>query len=597
MNDSHSDRRGPDGPPGYNLRYHVDPLVEGAVERDLSKVMIGVRRANEPLGEGEMIVAAIGDVRLTRFPNNLARSSRGGAPALSEAPLVLGIDSVICAHEPRDHRSGVEGFESSLHGDYVPITTILRRMGAYAAGEVPSRHPVTVAVIDDKVSAADPEELYFPRGRAPRWTAGDHGDLMAMVVAAVAKASGVEVHLRRVRIPDERSAQPTDIAVAIAALARPSSRGAPAADVILLPLSSGRWGTPPHLDAVIQEAVRVGRGGKGMVIVCSSGRPSDNQTSSFSYQSAALGADEIAAHPDVIAVGPCNLAGEWLMRWGHRSFADRPGTTLAQPIIAGRMGPSIAVTAPGVPAEIDKGKTSDDSSLASALVAGVVAKVIGINPHLTASEVRRVLQETALAPSEVDPAGPESNVLSRFDRAGHNFKLGAGMVSVIDAALAASDPVCQTLLRSSPRRAPPSAEDMVMADPTLLLGGFLHRTIDRGQTPLQVAYRERRAELAAHLLRSPDLREEASWVARHLLAIFTSHRTNAWFTPFGGPPVDHGALLRRLIRLAERARVSLARDNTPAAAWAGAMKTALEGMSSADLERSLLRLLLGDKTS
>ena len=97
---------------------------------------------------------------------------------------------------------------------------------------------------------------------------------------------------------------PADLAAAVAAAV-----GDWQADVVLIAMSDGAWGTPRYLRDVLREAARCGRGGRGTSIFCSVGDPSRNHVRQD--DSAALGADDLASQPWVHAIAACDSQGGW----------------------------------------------------------------------------------------------------------------------------------------------------------------------------------------------------------------------------------------------------------------------------------------------
>ncbi len=187
-----------------------------------------------------------------------------------------------------------------------------------------------------------------------------------------ARASGCSGS-RRSPAPSPPTSAPTEIAVAVAAAVE-SWR----ADVVLIAMSDGAWGTPRHLRDVLREAARTGRGGRGAAIVCSVGDPAKNH--SRAEDSAAIGADDLASQPWVIAAAACDGAGRWLRARFDYQRTGSPGTTY------NRFGPSVALAASGESQVFGGVLAADDSSQAAALVAAGAAAVL---QHAPADDPRR----------------------------------------------------------------------------------------------------------------------------------------------------------------------------------------------------------------
>lgn len=575
--------------PGYDLCYtlHVAPRRG---EREIFRgAVVALRRADAAPEPGEVLAARLGDtaVLLLQSPTEDQKSRLRWTPVLARrrgtAEDPGGIDTAIqtaeelsagppsagAARDDLPLRTHEASRGSAQNRRHPPLHEVLARIGVEPRPPLEAdedTEEIVIAVVDTEFERNDGvEDVAFPRpGATPEIAAGNHGDLMARVVASVMVLNpAVRFVLRRIRIPQASDyLVPTDIAVAIAEAVAPRTEGTRPADVVLLAMSAGAWGTPPHLDAVVTEAARCGRGGRGAVIVCSSGRPNKSPTyaatpgSSLGVRSVAHGADELGAHPDVLLVGPCDLAGRWL-RVPRRDLLTTPLLARSMPGIQGRLGPSMGVVAPGVHTDI--GTLADGSSQASAIVAAVAGLVLRANPDLRAAEVRQLFRQTAFVPRTVDVVrGPEALSCSSFDRSGHNFKVGAGMVNPLGAVLSARDPVCQALFAASETMEPPEdAYSLRLAPPVLFARWFDFVVSSAGEgAELVAGYRRHRRALSRLVLRSIRAREELSWLARHLLAIFTHEGRHGWISP-AGRQMDHGALRRRLVHLAGTLREEL----------------------------------------
>jgi hypothetical protein len=265
-----------------------------------------------------------------------------------------------------------------------------------------------------------------------------------MAGVVLAECPGARVGL--FQIPEVAAAArpylaPADLAAAIAAAV-----GAWSADVVLIAMSDGAWGTPRYLRDVLREAARCGRRGRGAFIVCSVGDPSRNHVRQD--DSATLGADDLASQPWVHAVAACDGRGRW-----YRVY---PGYACAGPANGNgdggngatynRLGPAVALAALGEPRRWSKHIAADDSSQASAMVAGAAARVLQENRDLTVAELRALLALTADVPGAVDDGrGLAAGAFDARDRLGHNFKIGHGVVNARAGCLAAADPVCLAL--------------------------------------------------------------------------------------------------------------------------------------------------------
>jgi len=432
----------------------------------------------------------------------------------------------------------------------------------------------------------------LPRPPAPYIapTETGHGTRMA---ATLREALGPSVELGLfLLVPTEADVHsswlaPTDLALTLAHAVQDWG-----ADVVLIPMGDALWGTPPHLRAVLREAQRVGRGGRGVPILCAVGdwTKNHNRDDLISY---ALGADELASQPQVLAVASTDTAGRWYRRFNG---------PFCGPI--NRFGPSVAFSAPGELYRVTSigEKLVDDSSAASALAAAAVAVVLRQAPHLRVHELRDILQRTADIPPLVDDGpGVAHEHFNTWDREGHNLKLGTGRVNALAAMLAAADPVCFALLLTRPRPSRLPMRGVAGAEPALLraMAWFYWTQIHEatpgedldaeGQQLLQ-GYLRVRGLLARWLLTSTLWRESLLWLARHLTALWDS---DEHLLDVGGLR-DHGALALRLDHALDTLREEL---GTPA--FQAEAPTVLPWLDALDAARArkggdwLQRLLFG----
>ncbi|MBN9685732.1 MULTISPECIES: S8/S53 family peptidase [unclassified Corallococcus] len=460
---------------------------------------------------------------------------------------------------------------------------------------------VRVAILDESFAGIPPDQGYpapdfhgLERPPPPRITLSPamehHGTRMAVALQE-ALGEGVELGLYRM-VPHEADVHSSWIAPADVALTLAHAIQDWKADVVLIPMGDGLWGTPRYLHAVLREARRVGRDGKGVPIICATGDTSWNhdQGDAMSHvgpMSYAMGADELHAQPWVMAVTATDTAGRWYRRFDG---------TWTGPI--GRFGPSVTLSAPGELYRLGmlQERLADDTSIASALVAGVAAVVLRQAPWLDADEVRALLQWTADLPPVVDGGpGPASEGFNEWDRLGHNLKLGAGRVNALAAALAATDPVCAALLLTRPRPGPIPTRGVAESDPAMLRAlawlGWTEEKHADFPTPWQVvldAYLQVRGSLARLVLHSWRWREAIMWLARHLMALWT---TDGDLLDREGLR-DHGALLWRTHYMLDALRAELEspafqREAKELLPWVSMMETALREVSGGQLQRFL----------
>jgi hypothetical protein len=204
--------------------------------------------------------------------------------------------------------------------------------------------------------------------------------------------------------------------------------------------------TSPMLDDALELAAKVGRGGRGALVVMPTGREMSSPRDSL-HSSLSLGLAEPASDPRVLCVGPSSRDGGWFL-WRDRLGRMRP--------FANR-GPAVRFLAPGDdlahPFSAEDRPWHAESSGAAGVASGVMLLVLGVNPELSASEIEQLLHETA-TPSNVTErdeavtlADPCDVLPAGIDADGHNAKHGYGRLSATAACLAASDPVALTLCR------------------------------------------------------------------------------------------------------------------------------------------------------
>ncbi|MGB0840591.1 MAG: S8 family serine peptidase, partial [Chitinophagales bacterium] len=173
------------------------------------------------------------------------------------------------------------------------------------------------------------------------------------------------------------------------------------------------------IDAISQAAIE-GRNGKGLVVVFAAGNNSTN-ISTEGNEDAITG---FATHPHVIAVAACNSKDERASysNYGKRICLCAPssGQGGAEIVTAGlsdnlKARTKSKNTASSTPYNDQFGGTA----AASAIVSGVVALVLSVNPDLTSADVRYILEQTA----------DKINVSGGYDQEGHSIYVGYGRVN------------------------------------------------------------------------------------------------------------------------------------------------------------------------
>ena len=505
-----------------SVRLHLSPPgTERAAATSFTEPLVAVKRGTPARGG---YVGVDGHVRTATFyPGSVPVPS----PAVRQAIPVpspvrgrgLGRGRALREATPAVRVAVIDvGFEN------------LSILDAFGAGRVEGPFSLSRLVV-----ASDAPATTTPPTRAP-----GHGTAMAgIVLHQVPRAQ-----LGLFQIPALAGAVPaylgpTEIAVAVAAAVE-SWR----ADVVLIAMSDGVWGTPRHLRDVLREAARAGRAGRGAAIICSVGDPAKNH--SRAEDSAALGADDLASQPWVIAAAACDSAGRWLRARFDYQRSGSPGT------IYNRLGPSVALSASGESQVFGGVLAADDSSQAAALVAAGAAAVLQRAPATTLDDLRALLFLTADAPAEIDALaenhaepGLATSVCDGRDRQGHSFKVGYGRVNAAAAALAASDPLAAALFATRRCPDPPAGKSAALQMAEAWEATWRQALAGAPRAArLAAGYARVRGRLARAALRSPPAAEALAWLARHARALSEEPQARwlAWFVNEG----DHGALADRV---------------------------------------------------
>jgi len=416
--------------------------------------------------------------------------------------------------------------------------------------------------------------------KPPLSAAPGHGTAMAGIVLHESPRARVGLF----RVPGLLGAVPayigpTSLAIAVAAAVEDWK-----ADVVLIAMSDGAWGTPRHLGDVLRAAARAGRGGRGAAIFCSVGDPSRNH--SRDGDSAALGADDLASQPWVQAVAATDARGRW-----YRSYVDyRPDGSA----VYNRLGPAVALSAHGEPRCFGPRIAADDSSQATALAAAASARVLAANPGLRLEELRAILALTAdVAPVVDGGRGLMAGVFDRRDRAGHSFKVGYGGVNARAGALAARDPIALALLAT---REVPDPVVPGEVNPALGLAETWDEIARAGSDrPLGRGYLRARGRLSRLYLRSLAVQEALGWLARHTRALVPGEGATAGerepeAAAWAAPTQDHGALPARILYVVDAVRDALG-DGQPepgdeaVISWLYEIEGALARADGADVAR------------
>jgi hypothetical protein len=300
-------------------------------------------------------------------------------------------------------------------------------------------------------------------------------DLDAEVLVNVSSASRVSLHAAmmigwavgsRVKVPDDGSGvafrgvapdasprlycipKPGDDQISLPmAIVRAADDGA---DVIVC-ATYVEGTTSPLLDDALEFAARLGRRGRGAVVILPTGREALSPVRSV-HASFTLSLADPASDPRVMCVGPGGRDGAWFL-WPDRKGKYHP--------FANR-GPAVRWLAPGDDMAFPFGGGERlchaESSGASAVAAGVVLLLMASNPLLRLDEIDDVLGRSVepVTSSRVPPSSlaDGSNVLPQDrDRDGHNAKEGYGRLNAARACMLATDPVAAVLVSIGEDRA------------------------------------------------------------------------------------------------------------------------------------------------
>ena len=172
---------------------------------------------------------------------------------------------------------------------------------------------------------------------------------------------------------------------------------------------------PAHTRDAIDWALANGRGGKGCVVLFSSGNDGRD-----------IALNEYASYPGVIAVGACNCHGKHpsYSGWGDALWCVAPSNDPQDPIGANA---TYDTTTPVGSFLLGDTYYTDDfgfTSAACAIAAGVCAEVLAANPSLTWQQVREVIARSC---EKIDKEG------GSYDERGHSPWYGFGRLDVARA--------------------------------------------------------------------------------------------------------------------------------------------------------------------
>jgi len=310
---------------------------------------------------------------------------------------------------------------------------------------LPGLDKVTVAVHDDSLqkSHIDLKDGYFTgydfwdmdTDPSPGYFDDNHGTAVAGVAAARLNGIGVVGAAPTARLVGIRwGYYYSDIAQAFLYAVRTN------VDVI-----NNSWGfpftePPDVVSNAIHQAATTGRRGKGMVVVFAA--------HNFNYEISV--GSPIAALPDVIAIGASNSKDvrSWYSNFGPELSVMAPSNDIYYPSTKDVITTDVmddpnlglptrgynnnGVSTVGYPDELPDGNYTmhfGGTSSSAPLVSGIVGLILGVNPGLTAEQVRRILEHTA---DPIDPVGANYDPIT-----GHSIYYGYGRVNAYQAVLAA----------------------------------------------------------------------------------------------------------------------------------------------------------------
>jgi subtilisin family serine protease/subtilisin-like proprotein convertase family protein len=211
----------------------------------------------------------------------------------------------------------------------------------------------------------------------------------------------------------------------------------------------------------LTQAATQGRDGRGCVIVFPAGnanRPVDGIVQEQGWPNQMLQGEThwlngFALHPDVITVAACTSLSRKsaCSNWGNGVSITAPGGHASPIYFTQEIGPLASAPTcppqPGKPIHLSAigqspapnhapsptNAAMGDTSAACALVAGVAALILSINPDLTAQQVRQILEQTADKIIDSEPDAQLSLQLGNYDANRYSAWFGYGKVNAVKA--------------------------------------------------------------------------------------------------------------------------------------------------------------------
>lgn len=352
--------------------------------------------------------------------------------------------------------------------EYFPDQWALQNTGQYgvagidinycAARQITTGNPdIIVAIIDQGVELNHPDlpNMYgsgfdSETGTSPSIVHGNHGTACAGIIGAATDngsgIAGIAPNCPIMSISNSLSASPNSRMKRAEGICYAWQNGA---SVI-----SNSWGSSVHYDVIddaINSAINMGRNGKGCIVVFAAG----NNNSSVSYPASLNGVITVGAiSPCGERKNPNSCDGEgWGSCYGEKLDIMAPGVLIPTTDRQGNYGynPNTHIH-PGNGGTIvsqdygDKDYTIwfNGTSAACPHVAGVVALMLSVNPHLTVDQVSAIIKKTARKVGNYTYAYDNNHPYGEW-----NMEMGYGLIDAGAAVQMAQSLTTDLFIRDS----------------------------------------------------------------------------------------------------------------------------------------------------
>lgn len=360
-------------------------------------------------------------------------------------------------YRPRESDYGKQWYLHHEGGDHLAAGSHIFAEAAWNSTR--GRRSIAVAIVDDGVDLQDPDlqsegkivapvnfqdEAALPQPAARQ----THGTAMARLAVADETGRGMVgiapgCALMPIRIGDWIDDQGLEQVCQWVI-----DRGA---DVVCCGWSAAAVYFPLSLRqrVALAQAATQGRSGRGCVLVFAAGnanRPIDGVIDEQGgpdqrLQGPTHWLNGFAVHPDVITVSACTSLNQKSVssNWGTGIAVTAPGGSAAPALLTQQDGllatpPALAEAQAGRPIEFLTPQMGlGGTSAASALVAGVAALVLSVNPDLTAREVRQILEQTADRIVDQNPDPQLQRNAGQYDAQRYSTWFGYGKVNAVKA--------------------------------------------------------------------------------------------------------------------------------------------------------------------